>query len=58
MSKRYRVLKNMVPEVGIEPTWAQGSGDFECEKGVWRKTLITLQHLRQPLNFTKELDND
>jgi hypothetical protein len=22
----------LVPEVGIEPTWAQGPGDFESEK--------------------------
>ena len=29
MDRLYSILKNMVPEVGIEPTWARGPGDFE-----------------------------
>jgi len=48
----------MVPEVEIEPTWAQGPGDFECVVGGWRKPLETLWNLRQPLIFIEELDND
>jgi len=48
----------MVPGVGIEPTRGQASRDFKGEKGDWRKPLKTLQNLRQPLNFIKEVDND
>ena len=48
----------LVPEVGIEPTWAQGPGDFECVGRGWRKPLGTLWNLRQPLIFIEELDND
>jgi hypothetical protein len=48
----------LVPEVGIEPTWAQGPGDFECVSGGWSKSLETLWNLRQPLIFIEELDND
>ena len=48
----------LVPEVGIEPSWAQGPGDFECVGRGWRKSLEILQTLRQPPNFTKEIDND
>ena len=29
MGRRYNVLKNMVPEEGVEPSWARGPGDFE-----------------------------
>jgi len=48
----------LVPEVGIEPTWAQGPGDFEGKKGGWRKSLETLCNFRQPLSIIREVDND
>ena len=50
--------EKLVRSVGIEPTWAQGPGDFECVGRGWRKPLISLQNLCQPLIFTEEIDND
>jgi len=47
-----------VPGGGIEPALGQAQRDFEGEKGGWRKPLITIQNLRQPLNFTEKVDND
>ena len=32
--------------------------NFKGEKGGWRKPLIILQNLRQPLNFIEQVDND
>ena len=53
MGKRHKVLKNMVPGVGIEPTRGQASRDFKGEKRGLCKSLISLQNLRKPLNFTE-----
>jgi hypothetical protein len=32
--------------------------NFKGEKRGWRKSLETLQNLRQPLSIIRELDND
>jgi hypothetical protein len=51
-------LISLVPGAEIEPARAQGSRDFKGENRGWRKSLISLQNLRLPLNFNEEVDND
>ena len=55
---RRKCLILLVRSVEIEPTWAQGPGDFECVGRGWRKSLETLQNLLQPLSIIREVDND
>ena len=55
MEQRNDLLKNMVPEVGIEPTWAQGRGDFEGIGRGWRKLLETLRNLFNLLSLLKKI---
>jgi hypothetical protein len=58
ISRGANLLISLVPGVGIEPTRGQASRDFKGEKGGWRKSLITLHNLRQPLSIIREVDND
>jgi hypothetical protein len=48
----------LIPGGGIEPARGYAPRDFKGKNRGWRKHLETHQKLRQPLNFTKEIDND
>ena len=55
--KEAKLLKKLVPEVGIEPTWAFGPRDFESENRLFANPLIlkavSLNHLKiQGINLS------